>query len=133
MEGTITNGQTCLEKRGIEARSTQTNRSEYNVNNQYGPTHKNAKSDGDVKGKGVGGSHGHWLPNCNADTHMIKYDNFSTNPADNIGGEYDIEGRNGIGGRKAALASSLYNYLEPYSPNLIDTSKNQAEGQYVVK
>lgn len=133
MEGTITNGQTCLEKRGIEARADQTVRNEYTINDQYTPTHKNALADGDVKGKGVGGSHGHWLPNCNADKNMIKYDNFSTNPADEIGGKYDIEGRNGIGGRKQAMASSLYNYLSPYSANLIDTSKNQEDGQYVVK
>lgn len=46
--------QSCLEKRGIEERNNEIVRSDYNIEDQYGSTHKNAISDGDVKGKGTG-------------------------------------------------------------------------------
>ena len=127
---TITNGQTCLEKRGMEERHIEITRSDYNIENQYGPTHKDALADGDPQGKGVGGSHGHWLPDCNQSKNLIKYDNFTTSPDVEIGGLYDIKGRNGVGGREWALATSLYNHEAPYSQNLIDTSANRQDGQY---
>lgn len=46
--------QSCLEKRGIEERHIEIIRSDYNIEDQYGSTHKNALSNGDVKGKGTG-------------------------------------------------------------------------------
>lgn len=46
--------QSCLEKRGIEERNNEIVRSDYNIEDQYGSTHKNALSDGDAKGKGTG-------------------------------------------------------------------------------
>jgi hypothetical protein len=120
--------QSCLEKRGIEERNTEIVRSDYNINNQYSNTHPDAISDGDPQGKGTGhGGHTHWLPDCTKPTTMIDYSNFDT---ENGGGEYDIEGRNGIGGRKKAMANSLYNREYQYTANLIDTSLNLAEGQF---
>lgn len=128
MASTVENGQTCLEKRGMEERHQEITRSDYNIEDQYGPTHKDAISDGDPQGKGTGhGGHTHFLPDCTKPTTTINYSNFDS---DNGGGYYDIEGRNGISGRKRALATSLYNKEIQYGPTLVDTSANVAEGQY---
>ena len=128
MASTVENGQTCLEKRGMEERHQEITRSDYNIEDQYGPTHKDAISDGDAQGKGTGhGGHTHFLPDCTKPTTTINYSNFDS---ENGGGYYDIEGRNGISGRKRALATSLYNKETEYGPKLVDTSKNVADGQY---
>lgn len=139
MEGTIINGQTCLETRGITARKEQITRNVYTNASQdkmYGPTHSDAMATGDIKGKGRGGS-GHlaWTPDCTKDTHTIDYSNFNTVSTDSepIGGLYDIEGREGIGGRRRAVVRSLYSREKPYGLNLISTEMNQAEGQVVIK
>ena len=128
MASTVQNGQTCLEKRGMEERHEEITRSDYNIENQYGPTHPDAISDGDAQGKGTGhGGHTHFLPDCTKPTTTINYSNFDS---ENGGGYYDIEGRNGISGRKRALAISLYNKEIQYGPTLVDTSANVADGQY---
>ena len=36
MANTVQNGQTCLEKRGMEERHVEITRSDYNIENQYG-------------------------------------------------------------------------------------------------
>lgn len=127
------NGQSCLEKRGMEQREKELVRSDYNINNQYGPTHPDAISDGDIQGKGSGGMHSHYLPDCTKPTGMIDYSNFSTD-ADHIGGYYDIYGRveAGESGRNASLARSMYNRENPYGAELVNTEKNIADGQYYV-
>lgn len=123
--------QSCLEKKGIETRQEQIVRSDYNQEESYSPTHTNALSDGDAKGKGSGhGGHTAWLPDCNKGTTMIDYSNFDTI---NGGGIYDIEGRNGVGGRDKALASSKYNKENEYGANLINTDVNLQLGQFQVK
>ncbi len=120
--------QSCLEKRGIEERSVEIVRSDYNIENQYGPSHPDALSNGDVNGKGTGhGGHTHYLPDCNKPTSTIDYSNFDTL---NGGGLYDIEGRNDVGGRKKAINSSLYNHERQYSANLVNTEINLRQGQY---
>lgn len=120
--------QSCLEKRGIEERSVEIVRSDYNIENQYGTSHPDALSNGDVNGKGTGhGGHTHYLPDCNKPTSTIDYSNFDTL---NGGGLYDIEGRNDVGGRKKAINSSLYNHERQYSANLINTEINLRQGQY---
>lgn len=127
---TINNGQTCLEAKGITERQTEITRSDYNIENQYSATHKDALSDGDIQGKGTGhGGHTHWLPNCSNSQSKIDYSNFDT---ENGGGCLDIKGYNGVGGRERAMASSLYNKENPYSANLIDTTANRDDGQYYV-
>ena len=131
---TVTNGQTCLEKRGITERHNEITRSDYNIENQYSATHQDALSDGDAQGKGSGsGGHTHSLPDCTKPTGLIDYSNFDTNPEDNIGGLYDIEGRNNHPGRKEQMARSLYNYRDAYGPTSVDTVLNQQEGQYFMK
>lgn len=127
---TYNNGQTCLERRGIEERNVEIVRSDYNINDQYGPTHSDALSNGDPQGKGTGhGGHTSWLPDCTKPTTMIDYSNFDT---ENGGGLYDIKGRNGIGGREQALARSMYNKENQYGPNLVNTSENIAQGQFFI-
>jgi hypothetical protein len=128
MASTVENGQTCLEKRGMEERHQEITRSDYNIEDQYSATHKDAISDGDPQGKGTGhGGHTHFLPDCTKPTTTINYSNFDT---ENGGGYYDIEGRNGISGRKRAMATSLYNKEIQYGPTIVDTSANVADGQY---
>lgn len=127
---TIENGQTCLEKRGIEERGNEINRSDYNELRPYGPTHKDALSDGDPQGKGTGhGGHNAWLPDCTKPTNMIDYSNFDTF---NGGGSYDINGRNDVGGREKSIRSSKYNYENQYGADLINTAENIAQGQYYI-
>jgi hypothetical protein len=121
--------QSALEKRSIEERNNEIVRSDYNYTDQYSVTHKNAQSDGDGKGKGTNsGGHTHFLPNADGNKYTINYSNFDT---ENGGNKYDIEGRNDIGGRKKALASSLYNKDYQYGAHLINTDENQRQGQFV--
>lgn len=122
--------QTCLEKRGMEKRHEALLRNDYTANDPYNAEHPDAISDGDIQGKGTGhGGHGHWLPDCtkaNETVNMIDYSNFDTK---NGGGRYDIEGRNGVGGRDRLKAFSMYNENEQYGLDLVDTSKNIRDGQ----
>ena len=123
--------QTCLEKKGIEARHETLIRNDYNSSEEYSAQHKDAISDGDPLGKGTGhGGHGHWLPDCSKGQTMIDYSNFDT---ENGGGLYDIEGRNGKGGRNWLKNISLYNENDQYGPNSVDTTANQLDGQIVLK
>lgn len=123
--------QTCLEKKGIEARHENILRNDYNSTDEYSAQHKDALSDGDPLGKGTGhGGHGHWLPDCSKGQTMIDYSNFDT---ENGGGLYDIEGRNGKGGRNWSKNISLYNENGQYGPNSVDTTANQLEGQVIIK
>lgn len=125
--------QSCLEKRGIDERNTEIVRSDYNINDPYSATHPDALSNGDAQGKGSGhGGHTAWLPDCTKPTTMINYSNFDTSPDSNIGGCYDVNGRNGISGRKLAMTSSMYNSNYQYGAALIDTTLNQNDGQFVV-
>ena len=128
MANTVQNGQTCLEKRGMEERHQEIVRSDYNIEDQYGPTHPDALSDGDVQGKGTGhGGHTHFLPDCTKPTNQIDYSNFDTAHG---GGYYDIKGRNGISGRENAMAISMYNQEVEYGAKLVKTDANIADGQY---
>ena len=117
--------QTCLEKKGIEARHEGLVRNDYTQNDEYSVLHPDAISDGDPLGKGTGGGHTHWTPDCSKPS-AIDYRNFDTI---NGGGLYDIEGRNGVGGRNFLKNISLYNENYEYGPNLVDTSLNVADGQ----
>lgn len=118
--------QTCLEKKGIEARNETLVRNDYSKVDEYSALHKNALSDGDVKGKGTGhGGHTHSVPDCTK-PKAIDYSNFDT---EHGGGLYDIEGRNGVGGRNFLKNISVYNETFEYGPNLVDTTENVKDGQ----
>jgi len=122
--------QSKLEKTAINEREKEIVRSDYNIEDQYSASHKNAKSDGDKKGKGTNhGGHTHFLPDQTKASTTIDYSNFDT---ENGGNEYDIEGRNEISGRKRLTSYSLYNKDFQYGAHLINTEENQRNGQYKV-
>ena len=125
--------QTCLEKVGIEKRHDTIVKNDYNIEDQYSQLHKDALSDGDPLGKGSGhGGHTHYVPDCKKPSSMMDYSNFDTESS-NIGGSYDINGRNGVGGRNFLKTISIYNEENQYGPNLIDTTANQQDGQIIIK
>jgi hypothetical protein len=122
--------QTCLEVKGIESRNELLVRNDYTRNDEYNARHQDALSTGDPQGKGSGhGGHTHSTPDCTKPS-SIDYSNFDT---ENGGGLYDIEGRNGVGGRNFAKALSVYNEVNQYGPNYVDTSANVSDGQIVVQ
>lgn len=120
--------QTCLERRGIPARASALTRNDYSRHEEYSETHPDALSNGDPQGKGTGQGHTHSVPNCNLVGAGINYSNFNT---DGGGGQYDIEGRNEVGGRNRLMTISIYNKENEYGQSL-DTSLNVADGQIVV-
>jgi hypothetical protein len=121
--------QTCLEKKGIESRQNTLVRNDYNRTDVYSDRHEDALSTGDALGKGTGrGEHTHSIPDCTKPS-AISYANFDTNGG---GGLYDIEGRNGNGGRNFLKTISKYNSETPYGAHLIDTSANLADGQIII-
>lgn len=105
----------------MSERHTEQARSDYNMNNQYSATHEDAKASSG-KGKGVGGSHSFWLPNCTGTLNVINYSNFATDISYGAGNADDNKARN------ESLARSLYNNETPYGN--IDTSANRADGQF---
>lgn len=126
----LANGQTCLEYRGMEERHEELVRNDYQRDvNEYSSSHDDALSTGDPLGKGTGhGGHTHWLPDCTKPTNLFDYSNFDTF---NGGGQYDIEGRNGVGGRDRSMAWRLYNRgTYEYGMSIINTELNRIEGQY---
>lgn len=122
--------QTCLEVKGIEARNELLVRNDYTRNDEYNARHQDALATGDPLGKGSGhGGHTHSTPDCTKPS-SIDYSNFDT---ENGGGYYDIEGRNGVGGRNFSKTISVYNEENQYGVNYVDTSENVADGQIVVQ
>ncbi len=125
--------QTCLEKTGIERRQEELVRNDYTRFDEYSAVHKDALSDGDPLGKGSGhGGHTHSVPNCDLPRGMMDYSNFDTQ-ASNLGGSYDIHGRNGVGGREFLSTINIYNETNSYGPTSVDTTANVEDGQIVVK
>ena len=121
------NGQSCLEVHGIENREIMIAREDYNINDQYSASHPDAlATDGKVLGKGAGGGHTFWLPQCstNETKNMIDYSNFTT--TEEPGGCYDKKARN------ESLARSFYNKENMYGASLVNTSKNDEQGQYIL-
>ena len=125
--------QTCLEKNAISKRQEELVRNDYTRFDEYSETHPDALSNGDPQGKGSGyGGHTHSVPNCDLPKGMIDYSSIDTR-SENIGGSYDINGRNGIGGRNFLKAISLYNEENEYGINSVDTTLNIEDGQIVIK
>ena len=121
------NGQSCLELHGIENRHIMVAGEDYSSDNPYSAQHPDAiSSDGKILGKGAGGNHTHWLPECstNETKNMINYSNFSTTGT--VGGCYDVKART------ESLARSMYNSESPYGSSLVNTEKNNEDGQYVL-
>lgn len=118
--------QSYLEKKGIDARQETLVRNDYSRNDEYSELHSDALSNGDPQGKGTGdGGHTHSTPNYELPP-MISYSNFNTT---NGGGLYDIEGRNGVGGRNFLVTINKYNSENEYGKNSVDSSLNLEDGQ----
>lgn len=118
--------RTCLEIRSMDERHIEEVRSDYNRYNQYNANHPDAKATGDAQGKGVGGGHTHWLPNCSGTIGIFNYSNFITDPSAGAGNDVDNATR------EVAMARSLYNFENAYSARIVDTTMNVREGQYRV-
>lgn len=115
--------QSRLEKEAFIKRPELEMMNTYQETNEYSSEHKNAISDGDVKGKGVGGAaHPYLLPNENESKHTYK----PTIVTNDGGGALDIAQR------ETLQNINIYSELNQYGPNSVDTSKNVADGQYVV-
>ena len=122
--------QSRLESEAIDKRHELEVISDYQKNtNEYSEQHEDALSNGDPQGKGTGVSMGYSVPGQTTNKG-INYTNIATNSG---GGLYDIEGRNGIGGRRYLEAINMYNAENSYGVDSVDTSKNVAEGQFIVK
>ena len=131
----LENGQTCLEIHGIEERNEEIVRNDYGLEDQYSATHPDALSNGDAQGKGSGSAgHTDWMPDCsdNQSKNYINYSNFDTRNYDGIGGCYDINGRNGIGGRNWSMTRCKYSPEYEYGLSIINTEENRNQGQVVV-
>lgn len=122
--------QSCLEVKGLEQRPFLLLKNDYTRNDEYSALHPDALSNGDPQGKGTGyGGHTHSTPDCTRPS-AIDYSNFDT---DNGGGLYDIEGRNGVGGRDFLMNISVYNRVNNYCGINVDTSANVADGQIYIQ
>lgn len=116
------NNQSYLEIQGIEARGEQTARSDYNANDEYSETHKDALATGDAQGKGTGnyGGHGFSVPDMTKPKEQMNYCGLNT-----------FEGGNNCdyAARETMLARSIYGPDRQYGVNIkIDTKNNK--GQY---
>lgn len=122
--------QSRLESEAIDKRHELEVISDYQKDtNEYSEQHQDALSNGDPQGKGTGVSMGYSVPGQTTNKG-INYTNIATNSG---GGLYDIEGRNGIGGRRYLEAINMYNAENSYGVDSVDTSMNVAEGQFIVK
>lgn len=119
--------QSYLEQEAISKREEILVRNDYGEEVEYNTLHTDALSNGDPQGKGTGnGGHLFSVPNRNK-PKTIDYTNFNTF---NGGGRYDIEGRNGIGGREFLQNISIYNANNEYGKNSIDTSANNGQVRF---
>lgn len=123
--------QTCLEKKGLKERPVELVRNDYSPADEYNENHPNALSNGDPKGKGTHSGYVHSVPNCDIsdETKNMIVHQLNTETG---GGQYDIEGRNEIGGRNFLMNISVYNEQNEYGANMIDTLANRIDGQIVV-
>lgn len=113
----------------INARKSLETYSLYHEGNKYDVNHENAISDEGKQGKGtLNGGHTHTIPNPDK-PKSIDYSSFNTGNGGNL---FDIEGREGRGGRNFLKTISLYNEDTPYGAHMIDTSANKADGQIIM-
>ena len=126
--------QQRLEIEAIEMRNKLTQENDYQrgEGHEYNAGHKDAMSDGDPLGKGTGVPLGVASRPGESTSKGISYRNMDTK---NGGGKYDIDGRPEVGksGRLQLMTMNLYNEDSQYGLNSVDTSKNVADGQIVIK
>lgn len=117
--------QSRLEKEGLQQRPQLEMMNDYQGSiNEYSEQHRDAQSDGDVMGKGVGAAAQPFLlPDENASKTSYK----PTLRTDAGGGSIDIAQRNLL------ASTNIYSDMNAYGENSVDTSANVAKGQYVFK
>lgn len=122
--------QSRLESEAIKTRKEHLVKNDYQrFVDEYNEEHPDALSNGDPLGKGTGHGITYSLPDATKSKHQ-----FTKNvDTENGGGQYDIEGRNGIGGRKKAMVINLYSSENAYGEDSIDTTENIEDGQYVIR
>lgn len=115
--------QSNLGKIGIEERNSQVIRNGIKDTNPYSVEHETAKGEENKPlGKGTSdenfrGGHGHSMP---------AYGQYGKNEfkpqfdIENGGGQYDIHGYEGKGGRNFSQSINTYGPKKPYSADLID-------------
>lgn len=124
--------RTCLEIRSMDARHEMEVRSDYQRTNQYNASHPDALATGDWQGKGTGHpGHSHWLPDCTLPTGLFNYSNFDTAYESHAGNGDERTPNTDNWARLQMMTRSLYSSVNQYSENIIDTSANVEEGQYV--
>lgn len=127
--------QSNLEIKGIEERNNEIIRNDFDNDDEYSSTHEDALSHPESEdkpwGKGTNhGGHTHYIPDASKSKTQMNYSNFDTR---NGGGSYDIYGYNNISGRNRLTTINLYSQDNAYGVDSVDTSKNQEDGQYIVK
>jgi hypothetical protein len=137
--------QSNLENIAIQERTEELIHSsfDYNEENQYNASHKDALADGDKKGKGTGDSLSALSIPGTKGTHATSTKmGIAVNTDTSAGNLYDTDGTKGVqgafqgdAGRKYLMSGSLNLYTpnNEYGVNSIDTSANVAAGQYTVK
>ena len=140
--------QSRLEIEGISKRDELQLKNKYfedvesNAKNEYSYTHEDAKATGDPLGKGTGMSMGFTVPG-ESTLRSIDRSNFVTTEDASPtgfgpGGSYDINGYGALEGRSGRRYLQTINLYKPgneteYGPTSVDTSRNVADGQIVVK
>lgn len=124
--------QQRLEIEAIEQRKKLIQQNDYQkgADGEYNETNPDALATGDPFGKGTGVSMGVASRPGESTSKAISYTNVNTKDG---GGQYDVEGRNGVGGRNRLMLMNLYQPDEQYGVDSVDTSKNVTDGQFVVK
>ena len=113
--------QSRLEQEAIEKREDLLLMNDYQSNDEYNEDHKNAKSDGDIKGKGTGvAPFAYLLPDRNAPKTIGK----TTVNTSSGGSGLDIQQR------ETLLNINLYSPINSYGPDSVDTSIIVGKGQY---
>lgn len=114
--------QTRLEQEGIQKREELLLMNDYQAtDNEYNENHKDAKSDGDLRGKGTGAApFAYLLPDRNAPKTIGKI-TVNTNSG---GSGLDVQQR------ETLLNINLYGPMNSYGPDSVDTSSNVEKGQY---
>ena len=85
---------------------------------EYGENSEDILSrEGEPLGKGTGKAMGYAIKNGSAPKTQISYSNVDTK---NGGGDYDINGKNGVGGRKRLMLMNQYNATAEYGEDLVE-------------
>lgn len=85
---------------------------------EYNEESEDAMSrEGKIFGKGTGKALGTAVPKHSAPKSQISYSNVDTK---NGGGDYDINGRNGVGGRKRLMLMNEYNQDGEYGDDSVE-------------